>query len=842
MVVQVAQCNIRSLNTSSKQIEDLCKLKQISILSLTEIWHPEVSSLKFLHKWNWNVSVRVNKEGGGAATIINPLLKTHPRKDLNNPGLEAAWCEIFVENRKILVCSVYIPPGEASNMDLLINIMESVSSNNENILIMGDLNAKHPMWYNNDTNTLGDKLSSYLTGSEYNIANNQMYTYKSSIIDLTLVKGCKNLLSSWSAYPDIFVNTDHTVIMFNLSLKVKRINKPKWNTKRADWEVWKERSKVSHQTTLNKIKESEFPNIDDDYKEVRESILELGRDCIGKTLGKSNSKPWWNNDIGQKYKDYKKAQKNMSKRCDQEKVKKYKDAMNEFLVSYHESKQKYLEESIKELDGDDKNMWKVVKRFNNMPNDYSIQPLMNSDGKILYTDEEIAGEFNKQYGKSQFTVEPERFQEIRNQAGDILRRCDLEGDNDVINKEIITNEIKKAYMVMREDTGYNPIEDIDSKMLKNSDEAIYDLLHYMYNTWLSQGDIPAETKVDYKKLHQKPNKESYNKWESYRPISLESLISKCFLRIIRERVDWRIEVNNRLSVTQEAYRKDRSGNDIKLRLVQSIQEAWNKDETVVLAVIDYDSFFENIWRDLLLVKLHELGVRGKVLKVLYNYLKGRKYCFEVNELVSELKDSNMGVPQGGIPSTTMANAYTYDSDTTPYNIHAEFSDDNIKLETHRDEATAIKNLQERLDQFSLWCKKNNIILSPWKCKIMIFRPKNSPRPFNMPKIVIDGQIIEVVEQKRILGTVIDCNLDFEAHFQSIEKACFSAFNTIKHLYAGKTKPSIETGVISYRTLVRQVMDYSILAITNINQQQLQKMQSIQHKCLRLVTQSLSSSS
>ena len=90
MVVQVAQCNIRSLNTSSKQIEDLCKLKQISILSLTEIWHPEVSSLKFLHKWNWNVSVRVNKEGGGAATIINPLLKTHPRKDLNNPGLEAA--------------------------------------------------------------------------------------------------------------------------------------------------------------------------------------------------------------------------------------------------------------------------------------------------------------------------------------------------------------------------------------------------------------------------------------------------------------------------------------------------------------------------------------------------------------------------------------------------------------------------------------------------------------------------------------------------------------------------------------------------------------------------------
>ena len=191
-------------------------------MSLTEIWHPEVTSLKFLQKWIWNVSLRVNKEGGGAATLINPQIKTHPRKDLNDPQLEAVWCEIYVQNKRILLASVYIPPGQESEMDLLINTLETVSSSNENIIIMGDLNAKHPMWYNNESNTLGNKLSSYLTCSEFNIANNSMHTYKSSIIDLTLVKGCKNLLSNWSAHPDIFVNTDHTMIMFNLSLNVKK--------------------------------------------------------------------------------------------------------------------------------------------------------------------------------------------------------------------------------------------------------------------------------------------------------------------------------------------------------------------------------------------------------------------------------------------------------------------------------------------------------------------------------------------------------------------------------------------------------------------------------------------
>ena len=94
-----------------------------------------------------------------------------------------------------------------------------------------------------------------------------------------------------------------------------------------------------------------------------------------------------------------------------------------------------------------------------------------------------------------------------------------------------------------------------------------------------------------------------------------------------------------LSTTQEAYRKDRSANDIILRFVQFVQEAWNRGETVVLAVIDYDSFFENIWRDLLLVKMHKLGIRGKILKTLHNYLCERKYCFEVNDFVREFKES-----------------------------------------------------------------------------------------------------------------------------------------------------------------------------------------------------------
>ena len=112
-----------------------------------------------------------------------------------------------------------------------------------------------------------------------------------------------------------------------------------------------------------------------------------------------------------------------------------------------------MEESIQSLDGDDKSMWRVVKQFNNDVNEYAIQPLMDNDGNILSTDMEIADEFSKQYGDKEVVVDHERFKEVQIQAEEILRKCEIEGENDLINREISKSEIKKAIRKMRDNTG-----------------------------------------------------------------------------------------------------------------------------------------------------------------------------------------------------------------------------------------------------------------------------------------------------------------------------------------------------------------------------------------------------
>ncbi len=74
--MEFGQCNIRSLNTSTKYVEDLVRKTQIRMLAFTEIWHPDANT-NLLLGWRWYKNERKNREGGGAITIS---WRTNPRE------------------------------------------------------------------------------------------------------------------------------------------------------------------------------------------------------------------------------------------------------------------------------------------------------------------------------------------------------------------------------------------------------------------------------------------------------------------------------------------------------------------------------------------------------------------------------------------------------------------------------------------------------------------------------------------------------------------------------------------------------------------------------------------
>ena len=62
--------------------------------------------------------------------------------------------------------------------------------------------------------------------------------------------------------------------------------------------------------------------------------------------------------------------------------------------------------------------------------------------------------------------------------------------------------------------------------------------------------------------------------------------------------------------------------------------------------MDLSKAFDVMSHDILKVKLEHYGFRGCFLDFIMNFLKDRKYFVSVNGLISDMKISNIGVPQG----------------------------------------------------------------------------------------------------------------------------------------------------------------------------------------------------
>ena len=836
-MVFVGQCNIRSLNTSASFVENLCIKRNIGIPCLSEIWHPDVSKINVLNNWSWYTSIRESQEGGGAAIIVRPDIKSFKRPDLTVAGLEAIWCEVTIGFINILICSVYIPPDNQADMHLLISQLRKMELE-QNVLIVGDFNAKHPQWYNDKTNNLGNIFNKYLLTSPYIIVNDESKTYKQSIIDLTIVKGCKDIIKEWSAYPDLFINSDHNMILFEPG-RITSTQRPRWKLKGANWDEWKMEIDDIFRD-LNSSREQIF-DVNELYNILKSKLIEHGMLKLGKYSTFKNYKSWWDKELSTSYKLVQKSFRAFQRRSDSNKRDAYYKLKQEFYSLYCKKEETYWNSVISNIDAFPEKTWKIIEKHTSMPVKPTVQPIKSADGKVAFQDEEIAKEFCITYGKDSSIIDETcKKEEAEKMKISLNTDSNHPFANVYLNKVITVHEVTDSIKHVKNDTSTSPEEDIPALFLKNSGAEFVTYLVKLFNLCLNEGKLPDAFLLDHKIVIPKPFKENYNTCKSYRPITLESLVGKCFIRIIYNRLHWFFETNNLFSATQDAYRHNHSCNDLVLRLTQSIQEAWNRKETVVLACIDFESYFETIWRERLINKLSSSGVNGNILKVLHTYLCSRFYRFAINDHQTEWSHSSVGLSQGGILSTILTNFYSAKSDNSIDSSHGEFADDNYKWETHQNEHVAATRLQIRLDCFSRWCLLNNIGISSSKIKIMFFRPPASPRPFNKIEISLNGNVIEEVEEERILGTILDNKLSFIPHFDLTIRKAYGKLNSIKSFLATNHAPRINSVLRIYKCLLRSRINFSTAACVNITDISLAKLVTFQRNCLLLATGCISS--
>jgi len=121
---------------------------------------------------------------------------------------------------------------------------------------------------------------------------------------------------------------------------------------------------------------------------------------------------------------------------------------------------------------------------------------------------------------------------------------------------------------------------------------------------------------------------------NYRPIALTNHLTKIFERILKDIVK-HLETNNIVNKIQHGFTKKKSTISQLLNYYQDIITMVENKENVDTVYLDFSKAFDKVDHKILLQKLHQLGIRGKIHRWIKSFLTNRQQRVLVEGFLSE---------------------------------------------------------------------------------------------------------------------------------------------------------------------------------------------------------------
>lgn len=144
----------------------------------------------------------------------------------------------------------------------------------------------------------------------------------------------------------------------------------------------------------------------------------------------------------------------------------------------------------------------------------------------------------------------------------------------------------------------------------------------LYNKIWVEGIIPKEWKESIIVPIRKPGKDPHSP-SSYRPIALTSQMGKTMEKMINDRLMYWVESKGWLQWYQSGFRRGRGTMDPVVCLEEAIRKAQVNKETVVAVFFDIEKAYDMMWTEGLLIKLNQMGVRGRMYQWIRAFLSER---------------------------------------------------------------------------------------------------------------------------------------------------------------------------------------------------------------------------
>ena len=275
-------------------------------------------------------------------------------------------------------------------------------------------------------------------------------------------------------------------------------------------------------------------------------------------------------------------------------------------------------------------------------------------------------------------------------------------------------------------------------------------------------------------------------------------------------------INQLLSITHEIYKSFDKGNEVK---------------GVFLAI---SKAFDKVWHDGIIFKLTQNGISENLLKLLHDFLNGRKQRVVLNGEASTWTNVTAGVPQGSIVGPFLFLIYITDLSEGLSTNAKLFADDTSLFSVIHDNQTSANVLNKDLEMIHNWAFQWKMDFNPDPTKqahevIFSCKTKKLPHP---PLVFNNINITQSLYQKH-LGIILDSKLTFENHLNMVTIKINKTIGLLRKLQNLLPRTALIT---IYKAFVRPSLDYGdILYNQAFNLSFQQKLESIQYTACLAIT-------
>ena len=405
--------------------------------------------------------------------------------------------------------------------------------------------------------------------------------------------------------------------------------------------------------------------------ELVNSLLQAATEALPRKSFSKYTKPYWNDEIKALHKVERNARIEWVK-ADRPRDRNnklysdYKRAKDRFRSAQRRASGEYVDKSIKEMENaaecNLRLFWRLVKRKRSKPNESCVEIILND--QVVSTPDLVLGAFENYY-KEVFTPTCDaKFDEtFKRELESKFNHIITQSKDDLVstNNDISDNELDTIVSKLKscKAPGWDLVQ---NEHIMYGGTVLKQVLKRLYNSILQHEIIPNSWKRGLIIPIYKGHGKSKAAVENYRPVTLLPVLYKIYEKIIQNRITLYIDINNIAfpNPQQQGFQPMLSCVSTAFVVQEVIQYNMDNGSCTYAAFLDTKRAFDTVWHCALFVKLYELGIRGKLWRIIVEMYRNILSAVNMNKKTSSWFPVLQGVRQGGVLSTFLFLVYLDD--------------------------------------------------------------------------------------------------------------------------------------------------------------------------------------